>query len=152
MKWGITKKNRESGTSLDSFQRDISRVFDDFFALTPSSMFEIDWTPSIDVEEDEKGIRVKAEIPGIDEKDLRVTLDQNILSIEGEKREERREEDKGSRYVLSERKFGSFHRSISLPSGVKAESIKASFKNGVLKVEIPRDESQKPRKIAIDVK
>ncbi len=152
MKWGIAKRNRESGSSLDLFHRDISRVFDDFFALTPSSMFEFDWTPSVDVEEDETSIRVKAEIPGIEEKDLRVTIENNVLCIEGEKREERREEGKGNRYVLSERKFGSFHRALSLPEGVNSDKIKASFKNGVLKIEIPKEESQKPRKIAIDVK
>ena len=151
MKWGLTKKNRDNSSPVDLFHRDISRVFDDFFSLTPSSMFEFDWSPSVDVVENEHSVNVKAEIPGIDEKDLKVTLENNILCIAGEKREERREEDKKSRSVVSERRFGSFHRAISLPEGIREENIKASFKNGVLKIEIPKDEAAKPKKITIDV-
>lgn len=151
MKWGLTKKNHEQDSLVDTLHRDITRVFDDFFSISPTSMFEFDWSPSIDVEEDDSGYHVKAEIPGIDEKDLRVTLENGILSISGEKKEEREERGNG-RYVVSERKFGSFHRSISLPDGIKADKIKASFKNGVLRVDVPREESSKPRKINIDVK
>lgn len=95
---------------------------------------------------------MKAEIPGIDEKDLQVTLENNILTIAGEKKEERNEKDRDSRWVVSERKFGSFRRSISLPEGIRSDKIKAAFRNGVLRVEIPREESAKPRKITIDVK
>ncbi len=152
MKWGLTKKNREQESLVDSLHRDISRVFDDFFSISPTSMFEFDWSPTVDVMENEGGFLVKAEIPGIDEKDLQVTLENNILTIAGEKKEERSEKDRDSRWVVSERKFGSFRRSISLPEGIRSDKIKAAFRNGVLRVEIPREESAKPRKITIDVK
>ena len=152
MKWGLTKKNREQESLVDSLHRDISRVFDDFFSISPTSMFEFDWSPTVDVVENEGGFLVKAEIPGIDEKDLQVTLENNILTIAGEKKEERSEKDRDSRWVVSERKFGSFRRSISLPEGIRSDKIKAAFRNGVLRVEIPREESAKPRKITIDVK
>ncbi len=152
MKWGLTKKNREQESLVDSLHRDISRVFDDFFSISPTSMFEFDWSPTVDVVENEGGFLVKAEIPGIDEKDLQVTLENNILTIAGEKKEERNEKDRDSRWVVSERKFGSFRRSISLPEGIRSDKIKAAFRNGVLRVEIPREESAKPRKITIDVK
>ncbi len=152
MKWGLTKKNREQESLVDSLHRDISRVFDDFFSISPTSMFEFDWSPTVDVVENEGGFIVKAEIPGIDEKDLQVTLENNILTIAGEKKEERNEKDRDSRWVVSERKFGSFRRSISLPEGIRSDKIKAAFRNGVLRVEIPREESAKPRKITIDVK
>lgn len=152
MKWGLTKKNREQESMVDSLHRDISRVFDDFFSISPTSMFEFDWSPTVDVVEDDTGFHVKAEVPGIDEKDLQVTLENNILTIAGEKKVERSEKDRDSRYVLSERKFGAFRRSISLPEGIRADKINAAFKNGVLRVEIPREETARPRKINIDVK
>lgn len=152
MKWGLTRHNHEKGMSLDTLRKNINSLFDDFFALTPTSMFEFDWSPSVDVEEDDNTIHVKAEVPGLDEKDLKVTLENNVLIIEGEKKEELRKEDRESRYIISERKFGSFHRSIALPDGIKTDKIKASFKKGVLNIEIPKDETSKPRRINIDVK
>lgn len=153
MKWGITRQNnKNNATSLDVFRRNLNSLFDDFFSLTPTSMFEFDWSPSVDVAEDDTSIRVKAEVPGIDEKDLKVTLENNVLIIEGEKKEERHEEDKNTRYVVSERRFGSFRRSIGLPEGIKADKIKASFKKGVLQIEIPKEESAKSRRINIDIK
>ncbi|MCX7677711.1 MAG: Hsp20/alpha crystallin family protein [Spirochaetes bacterium] len=152
MKWALRKHNKDTTTSLDVFRKKLDNLFDDFFSLTPTSMFEFEWSPSVDVVEDERAIHVKAEIPGIDEKDLKVTLENNVLVIEGEKKEERHEEDKNTRYVVSERRFGSFRRAISLPDGIKTDKIRASFKKGVLQIEIPKDESAKPRKINIEVK
>jgi HSP20 family protein len=152
MKWSIAKPNKDRVVTFDSLRKNINSLFDDFFSLTPTSMFEFDWSPSIDVEEDDKSIRVKAEVPGIDEKDLKVTLENNVLTIKGEKKEEIQKEDKNSRYVVSERRFGSFQRSIALPEGIKADNIKANFKKGVLHIEIPKDETVKPHKISIDVK
>ena len=151
MNWGLTRRNRDLTDGYDLFRKDISRVFDDFFAITPSTLFETDWVPTVDVEEDDKAVHVKAEIPGIEEKDLNVTLEDNILTISGEKNEEKKEENKKKNYIFSERKFGSFSRSITLPDGVKGEKIKANFKKGVLKVEIPKDDTKKPKKISINV-
>lgn len=150
MNWGLARRNRNSDTGLDLFRRDMSRVFDDFFSLTPSSLFKNEWMPSIDVEEDDDAIHVKAEIPGIDEKDIDVSLENNVLTIKGEKREERKEEDKKKNFIFSERKFGSFSRSITLPDGIKGDEVKAVFKKGVLKIDLPRDEERKPRKIDIN--
>ncbi len=133
----------------DRFEKQLSQLFDDFFEMKPSSLFETRWMPSIDVDEDENGIHVKAEIPGIEEKDLHVVIEQNMLTISGEKSEEKKSENK--RYVVSERQFGSFYRSIALPEGIDANKITAKFKNGVLHIEIPRTEEAKPKKITIDV-
>jgi HSP20 family protein len=150
MKWGLTKRGEDINTSLSALGRDINKVFDEFFSIKHSTMFDYEWSPIIDVEEDEKMVHVKAEIAGIDEKDLNVTVANNTLTIKGEKNEERKEDDK--RYVISERKFGSFCRSISLPDGINVDNIKAAYKNGVLNIEIPRDKSTKPNRIKIDVK
>ena len=149
MKWGLTRRNEESNVGIDSFRRDLTRFFDDFFSVSPTSLFETAWMPSLDVSEDDKAIHVKAEIPGIEEKDLNVSLENNMLTISGEKKEEKKEENK--RYMVSERRFGSFYRSITLPDGVKSDGISASFTNGVLRVEIPKAESVKPKKIKINL-
>ncbi|MFH0976194.1 MAG: Hsp20/alpha crystallin family protein [Spirochaetota bacterium] len=139
--------NKESG--LDTFRKNVDSLFDDFFFLSPTSLFKNDWEPTVDVEEDDKSIHVKAEIPGIDEKDLDVRIENNVLVLSGEKKEEKKEEKKN--YVFSERKFGSFCRSISLPEGIKADKIKAVFKKGVLTIDIPREKVKESKKIAIDV-
>ncbi|MDH7552949.1 MAG: Hsp20/alpha crystallin family protein [Spirochaetota bacterium] len=150
MKWGLTKRNETKLNPFEAFERDVKRIFDDFFTLEPVDLFDSAWVPSIDVEEDEKSIHVRAEIPGIDEKDLNVTLEDNVLTISGEKKEERKEENK--RYVLAERRFGSFKRSIALPAEVKADNVKASFKKGVLTVDFEKKEVSQPKRITINVK
>lgn len=151
MKWGLAKRENKMDYGLDAFRNDILSVFDDFFTFSPTTLFESKWAPTVDITEDEKVLHVKAEVPGIDEKDLTVTLENNVLTISGEKKEERKEENKDNRYIVSERRFGSFYRSIRLPEGVNADKIEAKFKNGVLNIEIPREESAQPKKIKIDV-
>jgi len=143
----IKRNNKEWG--IDSFRKDMDKLFDDFFFFSPTSLFKNEWVPSIDVEEDKNSIRVKAEIPGMDEKDLNVRIEDNVLTLSGEKKEEKNEEKKN--YIFSERKFGSFSRSISLPEGIKTDKIKATFKKGVLNIDIPKDEAKEPKKIAIEV-
>lgn len=150
MKWGLTKRNETKLNPFEAFERDVKRIFDDFFALEPVDLFDSAWLPTVDVEEDEKSIHVRAEIPGIDEKDINVTLEDNVLTISGEKKEERKEENK--RYVLAERRFGSFKRSIALPAEVKSDSVKASFKNGVLTIDFEKKEVSQPKRITINVK
>ncbi len=145
----LMKRNNNKEYGLDSFRRNVDKVFDDFFFLTPTSLFKNDWEPTIDVEEDDKSIHVKAEIPGIEEKDLDVKIEDNILTLSGEKKEERKEEKKN--YIFSERKFGSFSRSISLPEGIKTDKINATFKKGILNIDIPKDETKEAKKIEIKV-
>jgi HSP20 family protein len=145
----VRRNNNNRELSIDSFRRDIDKLFDDFFFFSPTTLFKNDWAPTIDVEEDKNSIHVKAEIPGIDENDLNVRIEENVLILSGEKKEERKEEKKN--YIFSERKFGSFSRSIDLPVGIKSDKIKATFKKGVLNIDIPKDETKEPKKIAIEV-
>ena len=133
-----------------SFRNEMERVFDDFFSLKPTEMFDSEWIPSIDVDEAEKNVYVRAEIPGIEEKDIDATLEENILTISGEKKEEHEEKDK--KHWLRESRLGSFQRSVALPEGIKADSAKAKFKKGVLNIEIEKTEKSKPKSIKIDVK
>jgi len=150
MRLGIKKRDASNGSNIDIFRRRMSNLFDDFFSLEPTGFFESDWVPSIDVHEDSKGIYIKADIPGIDEKDLRVDVENNVLSIKGEKREERRSGDE-ARTLVMERKYGSFQRSIRLPEGAKADGIDAKFKHGVLIINIPREKTEEPKKIKINI-
>ncbi|MCU0844317.1 MAG: Hsp20/alpha crystallin family protein [Spirochaetes bacterium] len=154
MKWGITRRNEQPDWGVDSFRKEINQLFNDFFAIGPSSLSESGWMPTVDVEEDDKEVRIRAEIPGIEEKDLSVTLENDMLTIAGEKKEEKKDEKKeeNRRYVISERRFGSFHRTIRLPEGVDREKIDASFKNGVLKIAIPRKETPEAKRVKIALK
>ncbi|HOE21329.1 MAG TPA: Hsp20/alpha crystallin family protein, partial [Spirochaetota bacterium] len=150
MKWGLAKRNNTALNPFEEFERDVKKTFENFFSLEPVNLFDSTWTPTVDVKEDEKFVHVRAEIPGIDEKDINVALEDNILTISGEKKEERKEENK--RYVLSESRYGSFKRSISLPAEVKADSAKAKFKNGVLTIDFEKKEVSQPKRITINVK
>ncbi|HOS40561.1 MAG TPA: Hsp20/alpha crystallin family protein [Spirochaetota bacterium] len=151
MKWGLSKRENKQNQGIDSFRREIQNLFDDFFTVGPSSLFDAAWAPSIDIEESDTAIHIKAEVPGIEEKNLSVSIENNMLIISGEKNEERKEEGTDKRYVVSERRFGSFHRSIQLPENIKSDKISAKFKNGVLAIDIPKDETAQPKMITIDV-
>lgn len=150
MRLALTRRNDNNG-SLGLYNREIDRFFSDFFSLEPARVFPGDWSPRVDVSEDENAIHVKAEVPGISEKDLNVTVEHGVLTIDGEKKEERKEEDDKKRYIVSERSYGSFSRSIALPEAIKADEIRASFKDGILTIEIPKAEEVKPRKIPVSV-
>jgi len=105
----------------------------------------------VDVNEDSQAISVKAEIPGVDEKDINISLEENLLTISGEKKSERTEENKDKRYLVSERSYGAFSRSIHLPDNIKATDVKAEFKKGVLTISIPKKKVEEPKRIKIDV-
>lgn len=94
--------------------------------------------PSLDVSEDDKQITATAELPGMDEKDVEVTLSDNVLTIRGEKKSEREEKDEKKNYHLVERSYGSFRRSIGLDADVDAKNVRATFDKGVLKIVMPK--------------
>jgi HSP20 family protein len=145
---------------FESLRREVDRLFEDFdrgFWRFPSrSLFDIEpfWrrgitTPAVDIVEREKDYQVAAELPGMEEKDVEVKVTDNVMTIKGEKKEEKEEKKKD--YYLSERHYGAFQRSFSLPGGVDADKIEATFKKGVLTVTLPkRPEAIKPeRKVEV---
>lgn len=146
------------GRSLDptldpffSLHRDVNRAFEDMFkgfgALPEGWGGNGIAAPRIDVKETEKGLEVSAELPGVDEKDIALEIDDDVLTIKGEKKQEKEEKDEKSGYHLMERSYGSFARSIRLPYAVKADSVTAEFSKGVLKVHCPKPaEAQSPTK------
>ena len=119
-----------------------------FNELMPSMMKEHgEMMPAFDISEADDHFVVKADLPGIDPKNLDISLTGNVLTIRGEKKEER--EEKNERYYTLERQFGSFSRSFMLPADVKEEGIGASYKDGVLRVNIPKSERAKQKKIPV---
>ncbi|MGE0152268.1 MAG: Hsp20/alpha crystallin family protein [Reyranellaceae bacterium] len=107
--------------------------------------------PSLEVSEDDRQIVATAELPGIDEKDVEVTLDDNVLTIKGEKKSEREEQDEKKNYRLVERSYGSFRRSIALDADVDAKNVKATYDKGVLKIVLPKTPQQQGRTTKIDI-
>jgi len=115
--------------------------FTDYPLAEVSTDAGVDWTPRIDISESEKAITVKAELPGLETKDLDISLERDILTIKGEKKQEK--EETGGDYRRVERCFGSFYRAIRLPAEVKKDKIDATFKNGVLKIVLTKTDEAK---------
>jgi HSP20 family protein len=125
-------------------------LLDDFFGAssTGNRLGDLMRTPSADVLEDENEIRVMVELPGMRSGDIELDLENNVLTISGEKREEREQGEKGI-WHLSERRYGRFSRSFVLPRDVDQENIQAHFEDGVLRVSIPKSEKARRRRIEI---
>ncbi len=121
-----------------SFFEEIEELFDRFFSdfeIAPLNREGL-FTPRIDFTENDKEYRISAELPGMDEKDIEVLMDEDSLTIRGEKKEDK--EEKGKDYYYRERRFGSFTRTIPLPENIDRDKIEAKFKNGVLTLRLPK--------------
>ena len=107
-----------------------------------------EWIPPVDIAEDDKEYTIKVELPGVNKEDVRVSVEGGVLSISGERKAEK--EDTNKKYHRIERTYGSFARSFTLPEGAASDKVSAEFKDGILKVHLPKDEKAKPK--SIDVK
>jgi len=148
----LPAKRQDVERPAASLQREMNRLFDDFFArdfLVEPFKGIGEWRPALDVPETETSVIVKADLPGLEAKDLDVALRGDLLTIKGEKKEEKEEKTKS--YHRVERHYGSFERSVRLPATVKADQVKASFKNGVLQIELPKTEEARQKSIHIKV-
>lgn len=124
------------------FDRLRSDILDDS-KLTP-------WLPAVDITEQAEQYVVKVELPGVKKEDVRITLQDDVLTIRGEKKQEA--EQKDNLYHRIERSYGTFQRSFTLSASVKSDKIEASYDNGVLSIELPKTEEVKPREIEVKVK
>jgi len=131
---------------LSLLQQEIDRLFDGF-ARNLSGRVAGALMPNMDMSESDKEIEITAELPGLEEKDVQLNVADNILTIRGEKKNEREEKDKD--YHLLERNYGSFMRTVELPPGVDPDSIKAVIAKGVLKVTVPKPAPSQARKIEV---
>ena len=144
---GLRRRGGNLFSELNEIQREMNRLFDDFFGERQSGLTEGAWTPAVDVSENEATILVRAELPGMKQEDIEVDLQDNVLTIKGEKKKETKEDQENFQRV--ERSYGSFSRTFTLPANVKPEDIKATFKDGVLEISLPKAEEAKTQKIAI---
>jgi HSP20 family protein len=130
-----------------SLQREIDRLFEDFTPAFAAGRGLTDVKAKMDLAETKDGLELTVELPGLEEKDVNVTVSDGVLTVSGEKKFESEKKDKN--YHLVERSYGSFSRSISLPDGVKAEQVKATMSKGVLKVAIPTPAKAETKKIEV---
>ena len=137
---------------LTSLQNDMNRLFNTFFD-TPSTgnggNTPRRWIPAMDLVETDGHFVLKADLPGLAEEDVNLEVEDNVLTVSGERQAEH--EDKREGYVRVERSYGAFRRSLTLPEGVDPEGVTARFDKGVLEVHIPKPEQRKPRRVAIQV-
>ena len=156
--WNWWRSESAKDNPIVSLQKEIDRIFDDFSeglnwptGFAPAKGGEPTLAPRLDVAETDKSYEISVELPGVEEKDLELAVDDGVLSVKGEKRYEKEEKDKKKNVIRVERAYGAFQRSLSLPSEVDERKISAAFANGVLKVVVPKKEGAKPtaRKIAI---
>jgi HSP20 family protein len=136
---------------LMTSQREFDRLFREAFNpfMGEGDMSTRTWAPPVDIYETENDIVLKAELPGVDPKDVEVRVEDSTLYLKGERKFEK--EVKDENYHRVERSYGSFARSFSLPSSINAEKVKAEYKDGLLTLTLPKREEAKPRTIKIDV-
>ena len=142
---------RRPARNLFQFHNEMGQVFNDLFASPnePTDETENRWNPSVDIAETDSGFEVRAELPGVKQEDVNVSVRDNVLTLRGEKRQE--ETDEGKNYRRVERHYGSFQRAFTLPPTVDADAITAAYRDGVLTLTVPKAEEAKPKEIPIEV-
>lgn len=137
-----------NGSLVGRLQRDLDRLFGGSPALADeASVAPSDWLPPVDIKEEAAGFVIHADVPGVDPKDIEVTLEKGVLTIRGERKTETREENDGLRRV--ERVSGQFFRRFSLPEAAAQDGVEARYANGVLEVRIPKQPQAEPRRIKV---
>jgi HSP20 family protein len=135
---------------LNTLQEQVNRLFEDSVTRTRSSQAELaSWAPAVDIFETENELVVKADLPDVQEKDIDVRVENNTLTIRGERKFNNEVHE--DNYLRVERAYGTFTRSFSLPNTVNTEGIRAEYRNGVLSVRMPKREETKPKQIKISV-
>ncbi len=152
--WRHKDREESTGVSLNRFRDEMDRLFQSFFETPLAGGGQAwglsAWGPPLDVEETDKDILVRAEIPGVKAEELDLSISGNALVISGEKKENAEKKEKG--YVYQERRFGSFRREVPLPSAVDADNVEAQYKDGVLHVTLHKAQEALPKKIQVKVK
>ena len=152
VRWNPARDLAAWPSDLFGMQREINRMFNNMFrgsedgedyALTS-------WTPAVDIAEQDNEYTVKVELPGVNKDDVKITVESNMLTVRGEKKQEK--ETKKENYHRVERSYGSFQRSFTLPTAIVSDKIDAAYKDGILTVRVPKAEEAKPKQIEVKVK
>jgi HSP20 family protein len=140
--------NWSSSDRLSSLRDEVNRLFDFTWPSRDSGLFS-GWSPALDVFDDKDNFVVTVELPGLKKEEINLSIHDGVLTVSGERKHEREEKDGGA--FRSERSFGKFQRSVTLPAAVDASKVAATYKDGVLTVELPKAEEAKPKQIAVSV-
>jgi HSP20 family protein len=149
---------RRPFSDIGRWEREMERVFDDFLGRRVRPLWDDKWwsnkdfgipAPAVDLYEEKDEIVAKAELPGIEKDAIQVNVADHLLTIKGEKKKE--EETKEKNFYRSERSYGSFIRTVELPADVHGEKARASFKNGVLEIRLPKTEEAKKKEVKVKV-
>jgi HSP20 family protein len=140
---------RDPFLSLANWQEQVNRMFENAFPGRSDGSTMTAWAPSVDIYETENELVLKADLPDLNEKDLDVRVENNMLTIRGERKFEQKVKEEN--YLRIERTYGAFSRSFSLPNTVSAETIKAEYKNGVLTVEMAKRAESKPKQVKVNI-
>ncbi len=138
---------------LSDLQEDMNRLFDLSLARLPRQLEDIanvEWVPAVDVIDEKDKLRIKADLPGIKKEDVEINIEDGVLSIKGERQNEK--EEKNKNYYRRECFYGVFERSISLPAEVDIGKAEANYKDGVLEIILPKKEESKPKQIKVKIK
>jgi len=148
--WGATRWDpvKELEDISDRFNRIFGRL-PEHRSLGQEALTVADWIPAVNISEDDKEYLIKAEIPDVDKKDVKVSVEDGVLSIQGERKKEK--EEKGKKFHRIESSYGSFFRSFTLPANIAEHKLTADFKDGTLLVHLPKTEKAKPKSIEVKV-
>ena len=140
----------EPAREIESLQQEVNRLFGSFFDVQPSRMrAAAQWMPAMDLVETDDHFVLTADLPGVRPEDVKITVEDDVLTVSGERKLARESREGGVHRV--ERASGQFSRSLTLPAGVDAQQVQARFEQGVLEVRIPKPQGQKPHKVEISV-
>jgi HSP20 family protein len=139
----------DSFQGLSNLQEQVNRLFETSFPGRSDNSALTTWAPAVDIYETENELVLKADLPDVNEKDIDVRIENNMLTVRGERKFEQKVKE--DNYLRIERTYGAFSRSFSLPNTVNSEAIKAEYKNGVLTVEMPKRAESKPKQVRINV-
>jgi HSP20 family protein len=153
VRWNPVRDLATFPSDILGMQKEINRLFDRFFrggTLDEGEFLTSTWMPAVDIVEKDDEFVARVELPGVSKDDVKVTLQDNILTIRGEKKEEK--ESKDANYHRLERSYGSFQRSFTLPSSVKGDKVGAEYKDGILTISLPKAEEARRKQIEVKVK
>jgi len=144
---------RERRGGLLDLQNRINGMFEDLFRgswLTPWAEEQVQWLPTLNVSESDEAVRVTAELPGVNPKEVDISISDDLLTMRGEKKAEKEESD--SDYHRIERSYGAFSRTVRLPAVIDADKVEATFKDGILTINLPKREEAKTRRVKVEIK
>ena len=139
----------EPWTLMNQLQRELARTFDDRLGRAERGSSVVEWVPAVDIREEDSRFVLRADLPGVEPKDIEVTMEDGVLTLRGKRELEEREEREGYRRV--ERVSGQFFRRFTLPDTANTDAISATSKQGVLEVSIPKQPKVQPRRISVEI-